>query len=245
MASWDTAQAPFADRQDAGRQLAERLRPLAAGEQPVVVALPRGGVPVAAEIASALAAQLEFLAVRKLGAPHNPEYGIGAIAEGGTRVFDHEALAVLGIDNRTLESIVLRETSELHRRVGAYRGDRPTCRLCDRLVIVVDDGVATGVTDTAALRDIRALRPRHLVLAVPVCPPDSAARLRAEADEVVCLLEPALLYGVGQWYRDFDQVSDDEVIATLFAEADGRPGERGKAAASRRVPAVESDPGRP
>lgn len=220
MALWDTVQAPFADRRDAGRQLAQRLRSLA-GEEAVVVALPRGGVPVATEVARELAAPLEFIAVRKLGAPHNPEYGIGAIAEGGTRVFDPEALAGLGVDNGMLESIVARETAELRRRVEAYRGDRPPRRLRDRLVIVVDDGVATGVTDTAALRDIRAQRPRRLVLAVPVCPPDSAARLRAEADEVVCLLEPTLLYGVGQWYRDFEQVSDDEVIDALVAEADG------------------------
>lgn len=223
MASPDTAPAPFADRRDAGRRLAERLLPLA-DEEPVVVGLPRGGVPVAAEIALALGVPLEFLAVRKLGAPHNPEYGIGAIAEGGTRVFDPEALAVLGIDNRMLESIVARETAELHRRVGAYRQDRPARLLRDRLVIVVDDGVATGVTDTAALREVRTLQPRHLILAVPVCPPDSAARLREEADEVVCLFEPTLLHGVGQWYRDFGQVTDDEVVAALGAEPDRASG---------------------
>jgi predicted phosphoribosyltransferase len=204
----------FADRHDAGRQLAERLLPLA-DEDPVVVGLPRGGVPVAEEIATALGAPLEILSVRKLGAPHNPEYGIGAIAEDGTRVFDPEALAVLGIDNGTLESIVARETAELRRRVSAYRGDRQALPLGRRTVIVVDDGVATGVTDTAALRAIRRLRPRHLVLAVPVCPPDSLARLRGEADDVVCLVVPALLYGVGQWYRDFSQVDDREVIAAL------------------------------
>jgi len=219
MALRDTVQAPFADRHDAGRRLAERLLPFAA-EEPVIVGLPRGGVPVASEVASALGVPLEFLAVRKLGAPHNPEYGIGAIAEGGTRVFDPEALAVLGIDNRMLESIVARETAELHRRVDAYRRDRPARLLRDRLVVVVDDGVATGVTDTAALRDIRGLHPRRLVLAVPVCPPDSAARLRGEADEVICLFEPTLLYGVGQWYRDFGQVSDEEVVAALGAEPD-------------------------
>lgn len=213
----DTAPAAFADRRDAGRRLADRLLPLAT-EDPVVVGLPRGGVPVAAEVSLALGVPLEFLAVRKLGAPHNPEYGIGAIAEGGTRIFDPEALAVLGIDNRTLEAIVAREMAELHRRVDAYRRDRPARLLRDRLVIVVDDGVATGVTDTAALRDVRSLQPRHLVLAVPVCPPDSASRLRKEADEVVCLFEPTLLYGVGQWYRDFAQVSDDEVVAALAAE---------------------------
>jgi predicted phosphoribosyltransferase len=207
---------PFADRHDAGRQLAERLLPLA-DEDPVVVGLPRGGVPVAEEVATALGAPLEILSVRKLGAPHNPEYGIGAIAEDGTRVFDPEALAVLGIDNGTLEAIVARESAELRRRVAAYRGDRPALPLDRRTVIVVDDGVATGVTDTAALRAIRRLRPRRLVLAVPVCPPDSLARLRGEADDVVCLVAPSHLHGVGQWYRDFSQVSDREVISALGA----------------------------
>ncbi len=204
----------FSDRRDAGRQLAARLLPWAE-ESPVVVGLPRGGVPVAAEVALGLGAQLDFLAVRKLGAPHNPEYGIGAIAEGGTRVFDPEALAVLGIDGGTLEQIVVRESEELRRRTAAYRGDRPALRLEGQAVIVVDDGVATGVTDTAALRAIWRQRPRRLILAVPVCAPDSAARLREEADEVVCLLMPPLLHGVGQWYRDFSQVSDDEVVAAL------------------------------
>lgn len=204
----------FDDRRDAGRQLAELLQPLAA-EQPVVVALPRGGVPVGREIADALDVPLEILAVRKLGAPHNPEYGIGAIAEDGTRVFDPEALAVLGIDGGELDSIVTRETAELGRRVAAYRVGRQPLPLDDRTVIVVDDGVATGVTDTAALRALRRKEPRRLILAVPVCAPDSAARLRGEADELVCLVEPARLYGVGQWYRDFSQVSDEEVIAAL------------------------------
>ena len=204
----------FRDRRDAGRRLAARLMPLAA-ERPVVVGLPRGGVPVAGEVAAALGAPLEFLAVRKLGAPHNHEYGIGAIAEDGTRVFDAEALTVLGINGGVLESIVARETTELRRRVAAYRGDRPAMELRDRTVVVVDDGVATGVTDTAALRAIRRRGPRRLILAVPVCAPDSSARLQAEADEVVCLAEPPLLYGVGQWYRDFSQVSDQEVISAL------------------------------
>jgi putative phosphoribosyl transferase len=205
----------FADRRDAGRRLAARLLPLT-GEDPVVVGLPRGGVPVAAEVASALGAPLEILAVRKLGAPHNPEYGIGAIAEDGTRVFDPKALAVLGIDGETLEAIVARETAELRRRVAAYRGDRPPLSFERRTVIVVDDGVATGVTDTAALRAIRRQQPRRLVLAVPVCPPDSARRLEREADEVICLAVPAQLYGVGQWYRDFSQVTDEQVISAMM-----------------------------
>lgn len=204
----------FVDRREAGDRLGERLSAIAA-ERPVVVGLPRGGIPVAEQVAAALGAPLEFLAVRKLGAPHNPEYGIGAIAEDGTRVIDPEALAVLDIDGAALGSIVEHEAEELRRRVRAYRGDRPPPRLQGRTVVVVDDGVATGVTDTAALRAVRRQRPRRLVLAVPVCAPDSAARLREEADEVLCLLEPSLLFGVGQWYRDFSQVSDEEVIASL------------------------------
>jgi predicted phosphoribosyltransferase len=204
----------FADRRDAGQRLAAELLPLAE-RRPVVVALPRGGVPVAAEIAAALGAPLEILAVRKLGAPHNPEYGIGAIAEDGTRVFDPEALAVLGINGGVLESIVAGESAEVQRRVAAYRGDRAPIPLRDRTVIAVDDGVATGVTDTAALRAIRRQGPRRLILAVPVCAADSVARLEQEADELVCLSTPSLLYGIGHWYEDFSQVSDREVLAAL------------------------------
>jgi len=206
----------FADRREAGRRLAERLVPLVK-ENPVVVGLPRGGVPVASEVATALDAPLEIFAVRKLGAPHNPEYGIGAIAEDGTRVFDSRALAALEIDNEMLESMVGRETAELRRRVGAYRGTRAALSLAGRTVIVVDDGVATGVTDTAALRAIRRQGPHRLLLAIPVCARDSLSRLQSEADEVVCLVAPPLLYGVGQWYRDFAQVSDQEVISALEA----------------------------
>jgi predicted phosphoribosyltransferase len=209
----------FSDRRDAGRRLATQLLPLAA-LRPIVVALPRGGVPVGAEIAAALGAPLEILAVRKLGAPHNPEYGIGAIAEDGTRVLDPEALAVLGIDGGELDSIVAREAEEVRRRVAVYRRDRPPLPLEGRTVIVVDDGVATGVTDTAALRAIRRRHPQRTILAVPVCAADSIARLRAEADEVVCPLTPPLLYGIGNWYDDFSQVSDREVLAAL-APAEG------------------------
>jgi putative phosphoribosyl transferase len=209
----------FSNRRDAGRRLAALLLPLAA-EQPVVIGLPRGGVPVAEEVALALGAPLEVLAVRKIGAPGNPEYGIGAIAEDGTRLLDLGAVAALGVEDDALEEIIARESAELRRRVEAYRGDRPPLSLRGRTVIVVDDGVATGVTDTAALRAARRRDPRRLVLAVPVCAPDSAVRLRQEADELVCLIEPEQLYGVGQWYVDFTQVSDAEVLATLARAAD-------------------------
>jgi predicted phosphoribosyltransferase len=211
---------PFADRREAGRLLAERLEPLAP-ERPLVVALPRGGVPVATEIADALGAPLEVLVVRKLGAPHNPEYGIGAIAEGGTLVVDPEAVAGLGISSVQLEAIIEGEQAELERRVAAYRGERPRLELEGRTVIVVDDGIATGVTDTAALRAIRALGPRRTVLAVPVSSQEAAERLAAEADEVVCLELSPLMGGVGGCYDDFSQVSDEEVLSALRAHGDG------------------------
>jgi putative phosphoribosyl transferase len=212
-------QAHFADRRDAGRRLAERLLPLA-DRSPLVVGLPRGGVPVAAEVAAALGAPLDILAVRKLGAPHNPEYGIGAVAEDGTRVIDAEAIAMLGINGETIDAIAARESAELRRRVALYRRNRPPFAIRGRTVIVVDDGVATGVTDTAALRAVRRGRPRRLVLAVPVCSPDAAARLRHEADEVICLHAPRMLRGISRWYADFSQVSDDEVLAALGARSD-------------------------
>jgi predicted phosphoribosyltransferase len=215
-AEGETPLARFADRRDAGRQLAAQLLPLA-DKHPVVVGLPRGGILVASEIAIALRAPLEILAVRKLGAPHNPEYGIGAIVEDGTRIFDPEALAALAVDGGTLESIVARASEELGRRVVAYRGGRSPMPLRNRTVVVVDDGVATGVTDTAALRAVRRQRPRRLILAVPVCPPDSLERLRREADETICLIAPPELRGVGEWYRDFSQIDDQEVIAALGA----------------------------
>lgn len=207
-------QAPFGDRREAGRRLARELLPLAS-ERPLIVGLPRGGIPVAAEVATALDAPLLAFAVRKLGAPHNPEYGFGAIAEDGTQLIDCAVRAGLGIGDEELRDVIAREMAELRRRVEAYRGRGPQASFEDRLVVVVDDGVATGVTDTTALRALRRRRPGRLVLAVPVCASDSAARLRTEADALVCLVEPQHFFGVGQWYADFEQVSDNEVIAAL------------------------------
>lgn len=215
----ETPSGPFVDRHDAGRQLAEQLTSLA-DEQVVVVALPRGGVPVAHEIAAALEAPLEILAVRKLGAPHNPEYGIGAVAEDGTCVIDAEAVGVLGISNGELDATIAGESAELMRRVAAYRGGRAPLDLEGRTVVVVDDGVATGLTDTAALRAVRHMKPRRIVLAVPVCSPDALRRLRAEADDIVCLRVPRLLRSISQWYDDFSQVSDEEVLRDLQPRAD-------------------------
>ena len=206
----------FRDRSEAGAKLATRLMPLRES-QPVVVALPRGGVPVAHEIATALGAPLDVLAVRKLGAPGNPELGMGAIAEDGTGVIDQGTVKALGVSEGNLRSIIDREAAELRRRVALYRGERPALDLTGRTVIVVDDGVATGVTDTAALRAIRSRGPEKVVLAVPVCAPEAARMLAKEADEVVCLSTPPSLDGVGRWYRDFSQVSDDEVLRLLHS----------------------------
>ncbi len=214
----------FADRHDAGRRLAKRLLPLRA-QRPVILALPRGGVPVAHEIAVRLGAPLNVLAVRKLGAPQNPEYGLGAVAEDGTVVINREAVAALGVGRGDLERIISREVNELRRRVAHYRHGRPLVDLAERTVIVVDDGVATGVTDAAALRAVRKQGPREVILAVPVCAPDAAEHLLTEADEVVCLRTPEEFDGVGRWYGDFDQVSDEEVIALLGSSR--RPGRSG------------------
>jgi putative phosphoribosyl transferase len=214
-----TRSLPFSDRRDAGRQLAEQLGPLASS-RPVVVALPRGGVPVGREVADRLGAPLEILAVRKLGAPHNPEYGIGAVAEGGTTAIDPEAVEVLGLRNGQLERIVEAEQAELARRVALYRGESEPLDLAGRTVIVVDDGVATGLTDVAALRAVRRRQPRRLVLAIPVCPAEAIERLRPEADEITCLRAPRRMSGVSQFYRDFSQVSDEEVLDDLRPRAD-------------------------
>jgi putative phosphoribosyl transferase len=202
----------FRDRRDAGAQLADAVAALELAD-PVILALPRGGVPVAAEIAKRLGASLDVLVARKVGAPNHPELGIGAVAEGGVTV------RLDDVGGR-FDALADEARMELDRRVQRYRGDRPLPSLAGRDVVVVDDGLATGVTAEAALRSVRAGRPRRVVLAVPVGAPDTVARLRHEdlADEVACVLEPPDLIAVGRWYDDFDQTSDDEVLAIV-----GRP----------------------
>jgi putative phosphoribosyl transferase len=206
----------FRDREDAGRQLAERLvsEHLA---QPIVLALPRGGVPVGAPVAEALGVPLEVFVARKVGAPHHPEYGIGAVAEGGGRVMDRTAVRSVGLSAADFDRLAAAEEIEIDRRVHRYRGNRPLPHVLGRTVILVDDGLATGVTAEAALRALRSLRPGRLVLAVPVCAPDTAARLTAIADEVVCLHAPPDFDAVGRWYRRFGQTTDAEV-GRLLAE---------------------------
>jgi putative phosphoribosyl transferase len=206
----------FRDRRDAGRRLAEELAGCAL-HRPVILALPRGGVPVAYPVAVALAAPLDVLVARKVGAPGHREAAIGAIAEGGAVVADAAALATLGITSARFERLAARERPELERRIRAYRGDRPFPGVHYRDVVVVDDGLATGYTAEAALLAVRHHRPRRVILAVPVCAPSAAGRLAKVADELVCLCRPARFFAVGEWYDDFSQTSDDEVTRLVDA----------------------------
>lgn len=214
----------FLDRRDAGRQLAERLTELR-DESPVVLALPRGGVVVGYEIARHLGAPLEVVVARKLGAPGNPEFGFGAIAPGGVRFLDEGTVGWLGLPQEVIDGIVEQEAQEMERRLQRYRGGRPSADLGGRTVILADDGLATGVTARAAIRYIRQCRPRRLVLAVPVSAAETARVVRAEVDELVCLQTPAAFMAVGQWYRDFSQTTDDEVIELLERSREGAEGD--------------------
>jgi putative phosphoribosyl transferase len=203
----------FRDRRDAGRQLAGRLTHLRR-ERAVVVGLPRGGVPVAYEVARALDAPLDVVIVRKLGLPSRPELGMGAIGEGGTRVLNPRVIAAAGITDRELEAVETRERAEVERRARRYRGERPMLVLRDRTVVVVDDGLATGGTARAAVETIRAHGAARVVLAVPVAPPEAVRDLSSVA-EVVALHTPRDLRAIGEWYADFSQTSDDEVVQLL------------------------------
>lgn len=204
----------FANRVEAGRQLAKAVQPLGL-DQPVVLALPRGGVPVAAEVARALHAPLDLLLVRKIGAPWNPEFAIAAIAEGSEPVIDDESWRLTGATPEHLARETAAARAEIARRRQVYLAGRAAVPLAGRNVVVVDDGIATGATVRAALRSLRQQRPARLVLAVPVAPPDTVAALRAEVDDLVCLSEPVPFNAVGAHYVDFHQVGDAEVVALL------------------------------
>lgn len=204
----------FAHREDAGRRLAAVLGHLKQ-EDPVVLGLPRGGVPVAFEVARALGAPLDVIVVRKLGVPYHRELGFGAIGEGGVRVISEEIVRSSRVAAKDLAAVEHAEEAELVRQAERFRAGRPRLRLDGRTVIVVDDGIATGATAAAACQVVRALGAAHVVLAAPVAPPDAVAWLRTEADEVVCLSTPSGFSAVGQWYQDFSQTPDEEVVSLL------------------------------
>ncbi len=210
---------PFADRAEAGRLLADRLASLDL-RAPIVLALPRGGVPVGYEVARRLStpgdtAAFDVLVTRKIGYPYQPELGVGAIAEGGEPVLDSPLLDRLELREHDLAATVNRERAEMDRRIAVYRDQRPLPDPAGRPVIVVDDGLATGGTARAALRAVRKRRPSRLILAVPVGAAETASAMREEADDVVVLAEPRRFRAVGQWYMQFDQLTDDDVLRWL------------------------------
>jgi len=206
----------FKDRHDAGRRLAAALQRYR-DARPVVLALPRGGVPVGYEVARDLEAPLDIVVVRKLGAPGQPELGIGALVDGDhpESVLDRTAIEMLGVDRAYLARETTRQLEEIRRREAAYRCGRPPVAIADHVAIVVDDGLATGSTMRAALRGVRRAAPRRLVLAVPVAAPEALQSLASEVDDVLCLATPKDFAAVGQFYRDFGQTPDDEVVRLL------------------------------
>lgn len=204
----------FRDRADGGRRLALRLTAYR-GPDTVVLALPRGGVEVGYEVARELGAPLDVIVARKLGAPGQRELGMGAIAPGGVRVLDEETIALLRISPQEIDAVAAEESAEMARRERLFREGRPALDLRGRTVILVDDGLATGVTARAAIRAIGTHGPRRIVLAVPVCAPETAAALRGEVDDLVCVESPPDFIAVGRWYEDFAQTSDQEVIDLL------------------------------
>lgn len=208
---------PFRDRRDAGQRLAVALQPLA-DERPVVLGLPRGGIPVAAEVARALDAPLDVILVRKLGVPFQPELAMGAIGEDGVRVLNADVCAAVGADESMIAAVESRERAELEARASRYRAGRPRIDLRGRSVIIVDDGVATGSTARAAIAVAREQGAGRVVLAIPVAPPRTCRELSTVADELVCLEQPEPFMAVGQFYDDFSQTTDAEVVDALAAD---------------------------
>jgi putative phosphoribosyl transferase len=209
----------FPDRVAGGMALARALEKFTGRKDVVVLALPRGGVPVAYEVARALGAPLDVFLVRKIGVPGHEELAVGALASGGVRVLDHELIRSLGIPEAAIERTTARERAELQRRERRYRGDRPLPALRGRTVILVDDGLATGASMRAAIRAVRQQHPARVVAAAPVGAPATCTELARDADEVVCASMPEPFHAVGQWYDDFAQTTDDEVEALLRAAA--------------------------
>lgn len=207
----------FRDRRDAGRQLVEALTPYRGRADVLVLGLPRGGVPVAFEVARALNAELDVLVVRKLGLPYEPELAMGAITSGGITVLNEDMTRLLGISQADIENIIEREQLELKRRERYYRGDREPLRAAGRTVIAIDDGVATGASMLAAVKALRSLKVADIVVAVPTASDEAMEELKVYADECISLSTPPFFYAVGRWYQDFSQVTDEEVRTLLSA----------------------------
>ena len=206
----------FKDRSDAGRQLAAVLASYK-DQQPVILALPRGGVPVAAEVAAALKAPLDLILVRKIGVPFQPELAMGAVVDGGAPIIvrNEDVIRLAGIEEAEFKVICDSELAEIERRRQRYLGSRERVHVAGRTAIVIDDGVATGATTRAALRATRMRNPKKLILAVPVAPTESLAELRSDADEIICLEDYEFFGAIGAYYADFNQVADEEVIELL------------------------------
>src|SRR3981189_3549403 len=209
----------FRDRREAGRLLAAKLSAYANRTDVLVLALPRGGVPVAYEVARALGAPLDVFVVRKLGVPGYEELAMGAVATGGVRVLNHQLVTRLGIPDHLIDSVTEQEQQELARRERLYRGGRPAPDVTGRTVILVDDGLATGSTMHAAIEALRQLRPARIVVAVPTAPPETCEEMRAKVDDVICAITPEPFHAVGLWYQDFAQTTDEEV-RNLLARRD-------------------------
>lgn len=206
---------PFRDRVHAGQLLAEKLMQYANREGVLVLAVPRGGVPVGFEVAQALHAPLDVFVLRKLGAPWHEELGFGAVASGGVRIMEQETIDALGLTSEEIEAVVEREESELRRRERVYRGERPAPNVKGKIVVLVDDGIATGSSMLAAIAALRHFKPAKIVIAVPVAAASTAKRLRKIVDEFVAVEAPAAFYAVGQFYADFQPTSDEEVVDLL------------------------------
>ena len=214
----------FADRREAGKELATRLREYAGRADVLVLALPRGGVPVGYEVARALKAPLDVFLVRKLGLPGEEELAMGAIASGGIRVLNEEITRY--VDQQIIDSVAAQEEQELKRRERLYRGDRPAPVVHDRIIILIDDGLATGSTMRAAAIALRKLKPEKLVVAVPVAAAETCDEFRSEVDQVVCAMIPEPFVAVGLWYKDFSQTTDEEVRRLLERAARREPGSK-------------------
>jgi len=212
----------FPNRAEAGRRLAEKLEQYAGRDDVIVLGLPRGGVPVAYQVAQRLGVPLDVFIVRKLGVPGFEELAAGAIASGGVRVLNEDVLRALPNADEIIESVTAKETAELERREKSYRDDRPAPELRDRVVILVDDGLATGATMHAAVKALRQRDVAKIVVAVPVGPPDTCREFEDEADETICATAPEFFQAVGQYYEDFSQTSDEEVRDLLSRAAEDR-----------------------